>query len=208
MADLGLTTGSSGNVSVRLPAGVSEDLLAITPSGKPHQEMRGEDVVVADFDLEPVDGDLVPSSESLLHVAIYRARVDVGAVVHTHAPYSTAAAVAGLDVPPLVDEMVVYVGGAIRVSEYAFPGTQELADNVTSALGPRNAALMRNHGAVCVGRDAQEAVDTAALVERVAQVFVLTSAMGKANPLPAEVVGAETALFEMRRKASDEEIVP
>ena len=208
MVELRLTTGSSGSVSVRLATDEASQLLAVTPLGKPHRELADEDVVVADFDLDPVEGDLAPSSESLLHVAIYRSRPDVGAVVHTHAAYSTVAAVAGLEIPPLVDEMVVHVGGPIRVSEYAFPGTRELADNVSTALGPRNAALIRNHGAVWVGRDLWEAVDIAALVERVAQVFVFTSALGKAHSLPPEVVQAEVALFDMRREASGNEASP
>jgi len=202
LAVLGLVTGSSGNVSARVvPAG---NLMAITPAGKRYAELEGGDVVVADFEVETVEDGLPPSSESLLHAAIYVRRPDVEAVVHTHSTFATVAAVGGDAIPPLVDEMVIYAGGAIEVSEYAFPGTQELADAVCDALGPRNAALIRNHGAVAVGRDLAEAVDLATLVERVAQVFVFTSLMGKAVELPSEVVAIEKALFEMRKTASGE----
>ena len=200
MVELGLTTGSSGNVSLKL-ASPDRDLFAITPTGKPYSELQAEEVPVVDFDVEPVEGDLAPSSESLMHVAIYKARADVGAIVHTHAVYTTVAAVTGMEVPPLVDEMAVHIGGAVQVSDYAFPGTEELANNVSSTLGPRNAALIRNHGAVCVGRDLQEALDNAALLERLAQVFIYSSLLGRPNPLPPDVVDAEKALFEMRRNA-------
>ena len=200
MAELGLVTGSSGNVSTRLPAlEESTELLAITPSGKPHANLEIDDIVVADFDIEPVEGDLVPSSESLLHAAIYRARPDVNAVMHTHSVFCSVAAVAGLEIPPIIDEMVIAIGGPIKVSEYAFPATQELADSVCAALGERNAALIRHHGAVGVGGDLREALDVCALAERAAQVFVYASLLGKVDTLPPDIVEAELAIFRMRR---------
>ena len=200
IASLGLVAGSSGNVSLRLPAGDgSRDVLAITPTGTPHSTIEGQDIVVVDFDVEPVERDLVPSSETLMHVAIYARRDDVNAVIHSHSVYCSVAAVAGLEIPPLIDEMMVSVGGPVRISEYAFPGSQELADNVCDALGERNAALIRNHGAVGVGRDLREAIDVCALVERIAEVFVHASMLGKMNTLPEEVVEAELAIYRMRR---------
>ncbi len=203
LAGLGLVAGSSGNVSVRLPSEEGRELMAITPMGRPYDMLQAEDVVVVDHEMEAVEGELAPSSESLLHVAVYRRRPEVGAVIHTHAVYSSVAAVAGLEVPPIIDEMVVAIGGPIRVSEYAFPGTAELADNVCEALGERNAALMGNHGAVGVGRDLREAVDACVLTERAAQIFVLSSLLGEAGVLPKEVVEAETAIFRMRSRGPD-----
>ena len=201
MAVLGLVTGSSGNVSLRLEAHDSRELIAITPSGKPYPTLEDEDIVIVDHEVEPVDGELVPSSETLLHVAIYEARPDAGAVIHTHSVFSSVAAVAGMDIPPIIDEMMITIGGPIKVSEYAFPGTQELADKVVAALDERNAALIRNHGAVGVGRDLREALDICSLVERMAQIFVYTSLMGKVNTLPADVVETELSLFRMRRQS-------
>ena len=200
IASLGLVGGSSGNVSLRLqPAERDRELLAITPLGKPWSDLQDEDIVIVDFDIEPVEGDLVPSSETLLHVGAYRRRADVNAVVHTHSVYCSVAAVTGLEIPPIIDEMVIYVGGAVRVSEYAFPGSQELADAVCAALGDRNAALIRNHGAVSVGRDLRKAIDVCALVERVAQIYVYSSLLGTPQTLPADVVEAEQAVFRMRQ---------
>lgn len=198
---LGLVTERSGNVSVRVPAGDGRRLLAITPSGRAYSRLSADEVPVVDFDVEPVGDGLPPSSESLLHVELYRARPDVGAVVHTHSVYASVAAVAGLAIPPIIDEMVVYVGGAVRVSEYAFPGTQELADNVRGALGDRNAALICNHGAVAVGRDLTEALDVCELVERVAQIFVFASLLGGAQTLTDDIVQAEQSIFRMRRNS-------
>jgi L-fuculose-phosphate aldolase len=201
MAERGFLPGTSGNVSVRLEPDGSRELLAVTPSGLRNADLKPEDVVVVDFEAEPVEGGLTPSSETLLHLAIYRARPDVGAVVHTHSVFASVASVAGLQIPPIIDEMVVAIGGTVQVSEYAFPSTQELADNVCAALGERNAALIRNHGAVGVGRDLAEALDVCALTERVAQVFVQASLLGKVSELPPDVVEAETSIFRMRRQS-------
>ena len=200
IASLGLVTGASGNVSVRLtPLEDGRELLAITPSGTAYGTMKEEDVVVADFDVEQVEGDGTPSLETLMHVGVYRARPDVRAVIHTHPVFGSVAAVAGLEIPPIIDEMMIAVGGPIEVSEYAFPGTQELADAVCEALGERNAALIRNHGALGVGRDLREALDVCTLVERVAQVFVYASMLGKVEALPPDIVEAELAIFRMRQ---------
>ena len=202
LGELGLTAGSSGNVSVRLDTSNSDGLVAITPSGRSCEDLGEEDVVVVDFDVEQVEGDLVPSSETLLHLEVYRRRPDAGAVIHTHALYSSAAAVAGIEIPPIIDEMVVYLGGGVRVSEYAFPGTEALADSVCAALGDRAAALVRSHGAVGVGRDLREAMDVCVLIERVAQVFINASLLGKVSALPADAVEAETAIYRMRRRSA------
>ena len=197
MAELGLVSGTSGNVSARLPDG----LIAITAMGTRCEELSEDDIVVVDGDLVPVDGDLNPSSESLLHAAIYDARPDIGGIVHTHAVYSSAAAVAGLAIPPVVDEMVVALGGEVRVSDYAPPASQEVAERVCAALGTRDAALIRNHGAVGVGASPASALEASILTERAAQIFVLSSILGRPGTLPDDVVASEAAIFEMRRTA-------
>ena len=201
IAARGLVAGSSGNVSVRLTSCGDSPLLAITPSRTPYDEMTEEDVVVTDFDVEQVEGEGVPSSETLTHVAIYRARPDVNAVIHTHPLFGSVAAVAGRDIPPILDEMTIALGGPIRVSEYAFPGSEEMARAVCGALGERNAALIRSHGAVGVGRTLREALDVCVLTERVAQIFLYAGLLGDVRTLPEEIVAAETAIFRMMRGA-------
>ena len=198
MAARGLVSGSSGNVSLRVDPPESSDLLAaVTPSGMPYSDLEEADVVVVNREIEPVEGDGVPSSETLLHLAIYEKRPDVRAVVHTHSTYASVAAVAGLEIPPVLDEMAVTLGGAVRVSEYGFPGAQELADNVALALGDRAAALIRNHGAVGVGRDVREALEVCTLLERAAQIFVYASLLGGATPVPQASITAEQAIYRM-----------
>lgn len=199
MDRLGLVSGSSGNVSMRL----SEDgLMAITPMGVPYTELAESDVVVVDDDLEPIEGDLAPSSESLLHLGIYSRRPDAGAVIHTHSVFSSVSAVTGRAIPPIVDEMVVYVGGKIRVSEYAFPGSEDLAEKVCEALQDRSAALIRNHGAVGVGRTLKEALRVCSLIERVAKIHTYALMTGDVGELPADVVEREQAIYKMRTEGT------
>ena len=201
----GLVSGASGNASMRLPTKEGRGLIAITPSRLPYHRMKPRDIVVIDFEGEPVEGESIPSSETLMHIAIYRKRPDVNGVVHTHSIFASVAAVAGLEIPPLIDEMVMVVGGAVRVSEYAFPGTEELAERTCAALGERQAALIRNHGLVAVGRSPHEALEVCQLVERVAQIFTYASLAGKAIPLPYEAVRAEEAIFRMQREVHKSE---
>ena len=197
MADLGLVTGTAGNISARLSGETGRPLMAVTPASTPYETMTADDIVVTDFDIEPVAGDRAPSSESLLHVGIYRRRPDAGAVVHTHSIYSSVLAVAGIDLPPVIDEVVLYVGGAIRVSRYGFPGTEQLADNVCEALGDNKAAFIANHGAVAVGRSLDEAMDICLLIERASQIFVMASSLGQVTPIPGEYVEASTSIYRM-----------
>ena len=197
----GLVMGSSGNVSRRVADSDGRQLMAITSSSVAYERITGEEIVIVDFEGEPLTGDLVPSTETLTHAAIYLARPDVGAVMHTHSTYASALAVAGLDIPPLIDEAVLALGGGVRVAEYGFPSSQELADHAVAALGERNAVLLRNHGLVGVGRSLDEALHVCRLAEQQAHVFILARVMGRARALPADVVVSEIELFRMRRKA-------
>ncbi len=198
MAELGLVAGTAGNVSVRLDSEDGRELMAVTPSGASYDGLTQDDIVVTDFEIEPVEGDLPPSSESLLHSGIYQRRPDVHAIVHTHAIYSSVLAVSGIDLPPIIDEVIVYVGGAIEVSRYGFPGTPELADNVCDALGHNKAAFIANHGAVTVGETLEEALSICLLVERASQIYIMARSLGQVTPIPTEYVEAETAIYKMK----------
>ncbi len=193
----GLVAGASGNVSVRLPPG-DRELVAITPSRIPYRELRPDQVLIIDFEADPVEGDGVPSSETLTHLAAYRARPDVGAAIHTHSIYASALAVAGQEIPAVIDEQVIVLGGPVPVAEYGMSATEELAQRAIEALGQRQAVLLRNHGVLGVGRELQEALDVVALVERVAKVSVLAQLLGGAHALPERVVEIEEKLFRMQ----------
>ena len=200
----GLVGAYSGNASLRLEGDLEEGLLLVTPTQRPYYRLRPEDLVVVDLSGEPVSDGLAPSSETALHLEIYRTRNDVDAVVHTHSLCASAAAVAGREIPPIVDEMVFHIGGGIPIGDYAFPGSPELALIAARTMGERNAVLLRNHGVVGVGGDVWDALEICDLVERVAHIFVLAQAFGPggANPLPPDIIAVEQELFRMRRRAS------
>lgn len=142
LARAGMVPGSAGNVSAR-----SGSLIAITPSGAPLAELADDDVCIVDLDdgLQ-VEGDLPPTSELELHLAVYR-RYGTGAIVHTHAPASVAVACT-LDELPCIHYQMLELGGTVPVAPYATFGTPELAENVVSTMNGRSAALMANHGAI------------------------------------------------------------
>jgi L-fuculose-phosphate aldolase len=180
----GLVIAASGNVSVRLKPAKGRNLFAITPSAVPYRVLRPEQVLVIDFEGTVVAGDGVPSTETPTHLAAYRARPEVGAVIHTHSVYATALAVAGERIPQIVDEQPVLLGGAVRLAEYGTPGTEELGHHAADALGERQAVLLSNHGVLGVGEDLEEALAVVAVVERIAKVYTLARLLGEVRPLP------------------------
>jgi L-fuculose-phosphate aldolase len=191
----GLAVGTAGNISLRLKDPGGRELLAITPSGRYYDSLKVDDIVVVDFAGQKVEGELKASIETPMHIEALKARKKMNAVVHAHPAFCSAVAVARMDIPPLIDEQVIYIGGEIKVAEYGFPGTPELAKNVVSALGPRNAVILANHGVLSVGRDMREALTICELAEEMAKIYVSALSLGKVNQLPAEAVELEKAFF-------------
>lgn len=197
----GLVVGSAGNVSARAPG--SSEHFVITPSSIAYDELTPEQVVVVDeegdlLELDDEEFDRAPSFETPVHLGVYAARPDVGAIVHTHSKWASARAVARAPIP-VVDEMVVYLGGPVEVAAYAASGSDELADAVVEALGPRSAVLLAAHGVLTTGKDLKKAFKNAELVEHVAQVVTLaTQIRGAGLPLlPREVIEAEQQMYEI-----------
>jgi len=193
---MGLVAGASGNVSRRI-ARPDGDLFAVTASSVPYHRFTLDDVVVVDGAVDAVFGEAIPSTESLAHMAVYRARPDAGAVIHTHSPYASAFAAAGRPVPVILDEQVILLGGAVQVAEYAPASSEELASRAVEALGERAAVLLRHHGVLGAGRDLEEAVAAVELVERVAKVALLAATIGPVPELPPDVVEREARLYRM-----------
>ncbi len=145
-----LTVGTWGNISIR---DTETGLIYIKPSGMPYESITPDDVVVMNSDKEIVWGKRKPSIEYGMHISIMNARPDVNVVIHTHPIYSSVFAVTLQEIPGISEDFVQIVGDKVICSEYALPGTPELAANVAKAIGERNAVLIPNHGTVCVGAD-------------------------------------------------------
>jgi L-fuculose-phosphate aldolase len=177
-----LVQGTAGNLSVRDPSSGS---IAITPSGIPYRLIQPADVLLisAAGDLE--DGVHRPSSELDMHLALYRARPDVGAVVHTHSPWATTWAVLGHEIPA-VHYAIAPMGDALRVAPYATYGTPELAANVVGTLGADYGVLLASHGVVTVGADLDAAAHNTIQVEFLAEVLWKATQVGDPVILPPE----------------------
>ena len=131
-----------------------------------------------------------------MHLGVYRARPDVGAVVHTHSRYATTMALLRRPIAPVLDEMVVYLGGQVEVARYGSSGSEELAGHVVEALGDRSAVLLASHGVLTTGKDLAKAFKNAELVEHIAQIVVTASSLGgELTPLPDEVLEAEKDMY-------------
>jgi len=176
LATEGLLVGTAGNVSVR-----DGDRIAVTATGVVLRDCTEEQVSVVSTSGDVLEGSLLPTSELDLHLNVYAA-TDAAAVVHTHAPYSTAVACV-LDELPVIHYQHLLLGGAIRVAPYATFGTPELAANVRDALAGRQAALMANHGSVAIGGSLEKAVDHALLLEWLATLHHRASALGNPKTL-------------------------
>lgn len=184
MLRYGLTTGTWGNISIRQ----NEILIAITPSGVDYESMIPEDVVIVDLMGRVIDGDLKPSSEMPMHLAIYQERPDIMAVVHTHSPYASAFAVLGKEIPIVLAEMASVVGGTVLVTPYCRPGSVEMGKDVIRSLRDRAAVLLGNHGVVGVGTTIDEAFNAAQVVEDGARIYQMASTMGKPKLIPESEV--------------------
>lgn len=181
---LGLTAGTSGNVSIR-PAG--EAVIVVSPSSVPYEDMTPDDVCVVAVDSgDQVEGDRNPTSELLMHLAVHRARQgDVGAVIHAHTLHTTALSLLGLGVPPIMDEQIGLLGGEISLCPHMLPGSEALAGAVVEHLADRRAVILAHHGMLGCGRDARQAVAVCHAADRLAQVYLL--ALGARAGQPAEL---------------------
>ncbi|MHA1862746.1 MAG: class II aldolase/adducin family protein [Candidatus Thorarchaeota archaeon] len=192
MVENDLVIGSSGNASVRV-----DDDVIITPSSVHYTEMKVEDMVVINLKGDVLEGFRNPSVEWQMHLELYNTRSNVNAVVHTHSIYASAMAVLNESLPPMIDETVPKLGSHIRVSEYAMPGTNQLGKNVGTAIEERSAALIANHGAVCIAKTLEKALHLSIVLERTCKIYMIAKQVGTPKHLPAEVVEDEQDLWEM-----------
>lgn len=176
MLSEGITIGTWGNVTVRDP---ETGYVYLSPSGMPYKTLVEDDIVVVRLDGSRVEGERKPTIETEMHLAIYRARPECNAVIHTHPVYSTAFSAMGEDIPLLLDEAAQVLGDTVRTTSYALPGSQELADECVKALGDKAmACLLRSHGAVCLGRDLEQAFGNSTVLEATAKVYSIIRSMG------------------------------
>jgi L-fuculose-phosphate aldolase len=175
----GLVSRTWGNVSIR----VDENFMVITPSGRAYEELALNDIVLVNYHTSKYEGNIKPSSEKELHCEIYRTRKSINAVIHTHQMNASTVAAARREVPPILDDMVQLIGPSVRVADYALPSTKKIVNKTVRALNGRMAALMANHGAVCIGYNIDEAFIVCQVLEKACKAFIEAEFLGGAKSI-------------------------
>lgn len=181
----GLTVGTAGNISAR----GEHDIMLITPTGTCKGMLKEDGLVVIDIKDGKVLSGGRPSIETPFHLAFYRARPEVKAVIHTHPVYCTALAVKGLRIlPGLTPEGLLVLGRNVPLVPYATPGTDDLAKVLSDTLRTSDSFLLEKHGAIAVGRDMEEAFHRMETLEFMAQLQFNLYTLGGAKQLPDDEI--------------------
>lgn len=192
--------GSAGNVSIRVKSDNQEYVL-ITPSNVKYIEMKPEDILIIDMDGKVIEGTRNPSVEKQMHLSVYKEREDVNAIIHAHSIYSTVLSTLNLSLPPIMEELVPYIGGEVLCAEYGEAGTDELAEGVLKGLKERNAILLSNHGNLCCGSHLEGAYTVLQYLERGAKIYYLAKLVKEPNLLPEDTIDYEMDIFEMFKES-------
>ena len=171
LTNKGYLMATGGNLSVRI---AGQQVFAITPSNYDYLKMLPEDICVLDFKLNSLDGTRKPSVESGMHAAIYKARPDVNAVIHTHQVYASALTLIRTPIPALFDEQTRFLGRRVEIIPYAPSGTGMLASTIARHVRDHNNAyMMQNHGALVFGNDMERAVHNVEILEKCSLAYLL-----------------------------------
>ena len=197
--DRGYVAANDGNISVRCG-----DRLVMTPSGVSKGRMTPDMLLVTDLEGNVLEGNRHPTSEGKMHLAVYRHRPDVRAVVHAHPPVSTAFAACrkGLETPYLA-ELVVGLGTVPCTPGFAMLSTEEVPESVVPYLPDHNAVLLANHGSLTWGGDLWEAFDRMETVEHTAKIVLNIQTLGGGVPLTEEEVACLRSMTGMYKKLKE-----
>ena len=182
--DRAYVASNDGNISVRL----DDHRLLTTPKGVPKGFMTPDMLVMTDLDGLKLSGEQEPSSELLMHLAVYQHRPEVKAVVHAHPPVATGFAVAGIPLDRAVLAEVVTTLGSIPIADYGTPSTQELADAVRKHIKTHDGLLLANHGAITVSGELFGAYYKMETIEHFARISLVARLLGRERLLSREEV--------------------
>ena len=182
--DRGYIASNDGNVSVRL----DDDSVIITPTGISKGFMKPEDLIIIDMNGNLLEGKGLPSSESHMHIGVYKDRPDVKSVCHAHPPYATGFAVAGIPLDKMALPEVIISLGTVPVVEYGETGTTELYQSISKYVRDYDALLLANHGALTVGNSVLNAYHKMETLEHAAEIRFIAQQLGRVNTLTEKQV--------------------
>ncbi|MBQ8027812.1 MAG: class II aldolase/adducin family protein [Clostridia bacterium] len=197
----GLIARTWGNVSCR----VDDKTFVITPSGRAYETLTPDEVVLVNMADLSYEGNIKPSSEKGIHASCYMLRPDCNFVIHTHQTNASIVSALGCDINNIEGESKEIIGDNIPVSAYGLSGTGTLRKNVIKAIkrSDSKAVIMKNHGAVCLGADYDDAFKVASEVEKVCAEYVFT----RYSSLTGKVTSTFTDVFEyvadLKQRAND-----
>lgn len=177
LVETGLIARTWGNVSCR----VDDKTFVITPSGKPYIGLTPDDIVEVAINTLEWGGNVKPSSEKGIHAEVYKAYPEAGFVIHTHQKVASAVSALSNGIESVAGEAAKLIGNVIHLGGYGLPGTKKLKKGVTNALklSPSKAVIMAHHGALCFGKDSDEAFEVANSLEKVCADYILENAKSK-----------------------------
>ena len=175
-SNMGLTPNTQGNLSARDP---STGFIAVTPHDLPYDVMTWEDLAVVDLDGNQVEGSLEPSSETSVHLSVYRARPNVFGVVHSEPVYTNCFGALGMPIEPVVVALLVDIGGSVPIMPFMPSGSSAFGDEMVRVMGDRNGVVWGNHGLLTHGKDLDQAFRRTVIIENVAHIYYLTVSLGK-----------------------------
>jgi L-fuculose-phosphate aldolase len=175
----GFCAGNEGNHSYR----IGENRILCTPTGISKGNLKPDDLCLVDMQGKQVGGSRKRTSEILLHLAIYTARPDVKAVIHSHPPHATAFAVAGVDLPTCIHPEAEVFLGAVKTAKYVTPGDTRLGESILPHVKECNTILLQSHGIVTYSADLEQAYNQLEIVDAYARILILAKEVGSIRPL-------------------------
>lgn len=180
-----LVTWTNGNISA---IDRNQKLVVVKPSGVKYEDLTPKKMVVVDLEGNVIEGDLLPSSDIISHLYIYKNMHKVGGIVHTHSTFATAFAAIGKPIPVYLTAHGDEFGGPIPCGDFALIGGEEIGRTIVEKIGSCSAILLKNHGVFTVGANPEKAVKSAVMVEDIARTVWHALQMGIPDQIPEDQV--------------------
>ncbi len=177
-----LVEDGEGNVSIRL----AKNVILVTPTSTNYDLLTPEKIVKMDLDGNVIGSSSIPSTETKLHLAVYRDRPKARCVIHNHSTFASVISVLRKNIPVIMEQQIIFLGGEINCTEITEAHTEKMGETALDALGLNNAAILANHGAVICGKSTDHAIRFSVILEKMAKIFWGALQAGEPRVIPEE----------------------